>query len=191
MPMSSESSNQAHEPLQPQSLRSASMRSVTRWSDVLTINWWVNVRSPWGWAASTILAAAMTLDAMGSRLGAGGGALSKNLMVFFVVFIAIVVAIWLLVLVVILVVASANLLRRGAVGPKTFTISADALVEDDGYRTTAVPWRKIRSIDKTRRHIFVRIGRWKFLLLAARDFRNEPQFTQYYADLVKAKYENT
>ncbi len=90
-----------------------------------------------------------------------------------------------------LLIACANLLRKGAIGPKSFTISADALTEDDGHRTTTVPWRQVRSIDKTRRYIFVRIGRWKFLLLTARDFQNEYQFAQYYADLVKAKHENT
>jgi hypothetical protein len=169
----------------------SSKKSVTKWSDLLALNWWVNVRSPWGWAASTIVAAAITLDAMGPRLDAGAEALPKNLFVFFVVFIAIVVAIWLLGLVGMLLIVSANLLRKGAVGPKSFTISADALVEDDGYRTTAVSWRQVRSIDKTRRHIFVRIGRWKFLLLTARDFQNEHQFAQYYADLVRAKDENT
>jgi F0F1-type ATP synthase membrane subunit c/vacuolar-type H+-ATPase subunit K len=164
---------------------------VTKWSDVLALNWWVNVRSTWGWAASIIVAAAITVDAMGPRLEAGGEDLPKRIAVSFVVFIAIMAAVWLLGLVGMLLVASANLLRKGAVGPKSFTISADALVEDDGYRTTAVPWRQVRSIDKTRRHILIRIGRWKFLQLAARDFQNEYQFAQYYADLVRAKHENT
>lgn len=190
--MLSEPSNQPHKPgALSSAAASSSIKSVTRWSDILAINWWVSVRSPWSWAASTVLAAVITLDAMGARLDAGRGALTKNAVVFFVVFIAIVVAIWLLSMVGMLLVASANLLRKGAVGRKTFTIAADALVEDDGHRTTAVSWRKIRSIDKTRLHIFVRIGRWKFLLLSARDFQNEHQFAQYYADLVRAKYENT
>jgi hypothetical protein len=164
---------------------------VTRWSDVLALNWWVNVRSVWGWAASIVLAAAITVDAMGPSFEASGAALPKNLAVSFVVFIAIMAAIWLLGLVAMLLVASANLLRKGAVGPKSFTVSADEFVEDDGYRTTAVAWRQVRSIDKTRRHIFVRIGRWKYVQLAARDFPNEYQFAQYYADLVRAKHENT
>ena len=45
--------------------------------------------------------------------------------------------------------------------------------------------------NETRRHIFVRISRWKYVQLSARDFQNEYQFAQYYADLVKARDENT
>ena len=87
------------------------------------------------------------LGRYGPKVGRGCGGTSKEPYVCFVVFIAIVVAVWLLGLVGILVVASANLLRKGAVGHKSFTISAAALVEDDGYRTTAVSWRQVRSID--------------------------------------------
>jgi RimJ/RimL family protein N-acetyltransferase len=94
-------------------------------------------------------------------------------------------AIWFISLVGMLLMASANLLRKGAVGPKSFNISADALTEHDGHRATAISWRQVRSIDKTRGHIFVRISRWKYVQLSARDFQNEYQFAQCYADLVR------
>jgi hypothetical protein len=69
---------------------------------------------------------------MGPRLESGGEPLTKSLALCFVLFIAIIGAIWLLGLVGMLLVASANLMRKGAIGPKNFTISADALTEDDG-----------------------------------------------------------
>jgi hypothetical protein len=50
---------------------------------------------------------------------------------------------------------------------------------------------QIWSVDKTRQHIFVRISRWRYLLLSVRDFKNEYEFAQYYADLVKAKHAHT
>jgi hypothetical protein len=168
-----------------------SRKSVTKWSDVLAVNCWVNLHSTWGWVASIVVAAAITVHAMGPRLASGREPLPKGLALCFVVLVAVMAAIWLLSLVSILLVASANFLRKGAIGPKSFTISADALTEVDGYRITTVPWRQVRSIDKTRRHILIRIGRWKFLLLPARDFQNEYQFAQYYADLVKAKHDST
>lgn len=167
------------------------MRSVTRWSDIIALNWWVNVRSKWGWALSIVVAAAITMDVMGPRFRLEGESFSKSLALSFALFMAVMTAIWLLGLVGMFLVASGNLLRKGSIGPKSFNISADALTEEDGYRATSVSWRQVRSIDKTRRHIFVRISRWKYMLISARDFQNEYQFAQYYADLVKAKHENT
>jgi hypothetical protein len=38
---------------------------------------------------------------------------------------------------------------------------------------------------------FVRISRRKYIMLSARDFEHEHHFAQYYADLVRMKYENT
>jgi hypothetical protein len=167
------------------------MRSVTKWSDILALTCWVNLRSPWGWVVSVVVAAAITADVMGPRLVSEGESLPKSIALSFFLFMTIMTAIWFIGLVGMLLMASANLLRKGAVGAKSFAISADALTEDDGDRTTAVSWRQVRSIDKTRRHIFIRISRWKYIQLSARDFQNEHQFAQYYADLVKAKLENT
>ena len=113
------------------------------------------------------------------------------LALYCVVFVALMTVVWLVSFLLILLVTTAHLFRKGSIGPKAFTITNDAFTEDDGWRVTHVPWRRIRSIDKTRRHIFVRIGRWKFLLLSARDFGSESEFAQYYADLVRAKQAHT
>ena len=67
----------------------------------------------------------------------------------------------------------------------------DAFSEDDGGQVTQVPWSQVRSIDKTSRHIFVRVNRWKYVLLPARDFENEYELAQYYADLVRARQAHT
>jgi hypothetical protein len=168
----------------------SSINSVTKWSDMLALTWWVNLRSTWGWVVSIVVAAAITGDVMGPRLQSGGAVL-KSLALSFFLFMTLMTAIWFISLVGMLLMASANLLRKGAVGPKSFNISADALTEHDGHRATAISWRQVRSIDKTRGHIFVRISRWKYVQLSARDFQNEYQFAQCYADLVKAKHENT
>jgi hypothetical protein len=167
------------------------MDSVTRLRDVLALNWWVNLRSKLAWVASIAISAAIAADVIARRLEVAGESLAKTVALFFVLFMALMTAIWLVGLIFLLLVVSANLMRKGAIGPKRFTISDHAFTEDDGHRITAVSWGHIRSIDKTRRHIFVRISRWKYMLLSARDFQNEYEFAQYYADLVKAKHENT
>lgn len=167
------------------------MNSVTRWRDVLALNWWVNLRSKLGWATSVAISAAIAADVIASRLEVEGEPVAKTVALFFVLFVALMAAIWLVGLTVLLLVASANLMKKGVVGPKRFTISDRALTEDDGWRITAVSWGHIRSIDKTRRHIFIRISRWKYMLLSARDFQSEYEFAQYYVALVKAKHENT
>lgn len=149
------------------------------------------MRSKFGWATSIAISAAISTDVIVSRLDAGGESVVKTVALFFILFIALMAAIWLVGFALMLLVASANLMRKGAIGSKHFTISDRAFTEDDGWRITAVSWGHIRSIDKTRRHIFVRISRWKYMLLSARDFPSEYEFAQYYADLVKAKHENT
>lgn len=169
----------------------SSMNSVTRWKDILVLNWWINLRSKFGWAASVGVSAAIAADMIAPRLAVENEPAAKTVGLFFILFVALMAAIWLVGLAALLLVTSANILRKGAVGPKRFTISDHAFTEDDGRRITAVSWRHIRSIDKTRGHIFVRISRWKYMLLSARDFQSEYAFAQYYADLVKAKHENT
>jgi len=111
----------------------SSTKSVTSWSDVLALNWWANVGSVRGRAASIVLAAAIAVDAMGPS------------------FEASVAAIWLLGLVAMLLVASANLLRKGAVGPKSFTVSADEFGVAKAARdsTMALDFRRPRRLVST------------------------------------------
>jgi len=169
----------------------SSMNSVTKRRDVLALNWWVNLRSKLGWVTSIAIAAAIAADVTASRLEVDGAPVAKTVALFFILFVALMAAIWLVGLALQLLVIGASLVKKGVVGPKRFTISAHSFTEDDGQRITAVSWGQVRSIDKTRRHIFVRISRWKYMLLSARDFQNEYEFAQYYVDLVKAKHEST
>jgi hypothetical protein len=164
------------------------MKGVTTWRDILVLNCWVNLRSRLGWFASILVAALIALDLLPRLQGRSVG---MTVALYCVVFVVLMTIIWLVVFMGILLVTGANLLRRGCIGQKTFTITNDVFAEDDGWRVTQVPWRQIRSIDKTSRHIFVRTGRWKYVLLAARDFENEYEFAQYYADLVRARQAHT
>jgi ABC-type multidrug transport system fused ATPase/permease subunit len=167
------------------------MKGVTKWRDVLAINVWVNLHSRFNWLVSVLIAAVLSIQMTAPRWQQGGQSVVMTIVVLFVMFLAVMTAIALVSCVFIVLIASVNLFRRGAIGPRTFTISDQAFIEDDGRLVTTVPWGKIRSIDKTRRHIFVRIGRWKFLHLPARDFEHEYQFAQYYADLLRARHEGT
>lgn len=162
------------------------MKAVNTWGDILALNWWVNLRSKVGWWVSigvSIWATAITVPSLEER------SVPAAMAMCFVLFVTFMAAIYLIAGVGIVVVATVNLFRKGCIGPKTFTIANDAFAEDDGRVVTTVPWGKIRSIDKTRGHIFVRVSRWKYMLLSARDFEHEYQFAQYYADLVKARHE--
>lgn len=165
------------------------MKSVTKWRDILALNWWINLRSPLSWVVSILIAAWIAADIVLRTTQGAERSVAMNILLVVVMFMAGMLAIWLVSGVLIVLVASVNLLRKGCVGPKTFTIGDDAFSEDDGRKVTTVPWAKIRRIDKTRSHIFVRISRWKYLLLSARDFEQEYQFAQYYADLLRAKHE--
>jgi hypothetical protein len=165
------------------------MKSVTKWRDVLALNVWVNLRSRFGWLVNVLIAAVLAIQMTSPRWQQEGQSAATVMVILFVMFVAVMAAIALVSFVLIVLVASANLFRKGAIGSKMFTINPEAFTEDDGRLVTAVPWGKIRSIDKTRRYIFIRISRWKYAQLSARDFDHEYQFAQYYADLVKARHE--
>jgi len=142
-----------------------------------------------GWAVSILVAALITHDVLSPR--PEGRSVAMAIALYCMTIVTLLVTIGLVGFVMILLVTTANLFRRGSVGPKRFTVSDEAFTEDDGCKITRVPWRQIRSVDKTRQHIFVRISRWRYLILSARDFENDYEFAQYYADLVKAKYAHT
>jgi YcxB-like protein len=165
------------------------MRSVTKWSDVLVLNCWLNLRSKFNWFVSIAIGALIAASIVSPRLQHEGQSLGMAVQLFFAMFATLLLFIWLIGFLVILLIAGVQLSRKGCIGPKVFVIGRDAFTEDDTKRVTVVPWSEIRSVDKTRGHIFVRISRWKYMLLSARDFQNEHQFAQYYADLVKAKHE--
>jgi hypothetical protein len=165
------------------------MNSVTTWSDILVLNCWLNLRSRWGWVVSIFIAVLITDDVLSPR--PEGRPVAMALALYCMMIVTLLVIIWLVGFLVILLITTANLFRRGSIGPKRFTVSYEAFTEDDGCKITRVPWRQIRSVDKTRQHIFVRISRWRYLLLSIRDFKNEYEFAQYYADLVKAKHAHT
>jgi hypothetical protein len=65
-------------------------------------------------------------------LGVSGESVAKTVALFLVLFVALKAAIWPVGIIVMLLVASSNLMRKGAVGPRSFTISDDAFTEDDG-----------------------------------------------------------
>lgn len=167
------------------------MKSATRWSDVLALACWINLRSKLGWSATALIACWIAWDVVSPRLEQQGQSVAMTIAMFLVVVAAVVTLVLLISFLGLLLMATANLLRKGNIGPRSFTISGEGFTEDDGQRVTSVPWRQVRSIDKTRRHIFVRTGRWKYMLLPARDFQHEYHFAQYYADLVRARHENT
>jgi hypothetical protein len=167
------------------------MRSITTWSDILALNCWVGLRSKLGWFVSVLIAASIAGSIVAQILEPGGQSAKKAIVVFFAVFVTVMALIWLVSFLLMLVVATAHLLRKGSIGPKKFTIANDAFTEDDGKQATVVRWREVRSIDKTRRHLFVRISRRKYIILSARDFEHEHHFAQYYADLVRMKHEST
>jgi hypothetical protein len=166
------------------------MKSVTRWTDIVALSFWLNVRSKFNWSVSILVAAAIAWDVVSPRLEQGQS-FAKTFPLFFSMLATLMTLILLVGFLAIPLIASTNFLRKGSIGPREFTVTSEALVEDDGRKTTAVSWRDVRSIDKTRRHIFVRISSWKYMLLSLRDFQGEPQFAQYYADLVNAKHANT
>lgn len=167
------------------------MKSVTTWGDVFSLNVWVNLHSRFSWLSGIAIAAALAIQTTAPQWQQGGRPVGVAVAVILIMFVALMIGIALISCVLIFVAACAHLLRKGCIGPKQFTISAETFSEDDGRQVTTVPWEKVRSIDKTRRHIFIRISRWKFMLLSARDFEHEYQFAQYYADLLKARHERT
>jgi hypothetical protein len=167
------------------------VRSVTTFGDVLLLNGWVNVRSKLSWIGSVLIAAVFSATTFGPNLWKSDQTIARTLLLIFALFAVALVFIWLASFVVILLVAILTSMRRGCLGPKKFEVGTDGFTEDDGYQITAVSWKHVRSIDKTRHHIFLRVSKWKYMLLAARDFETECHFAQYYAALVKAKHENT
>lgn len=167
------------------------MRSITTWSDILALNCWVGLRSKFSWFVSVLVAASIAGSIVARILEQNGTSAKKAVVAFFAVFVTLMALIWLVGFVLMLVATTAHFLRKGSIGPKKFTIANDAFTEDDGKTATVVRWREVRSIDKTRRHLFVRISRLKYIILSARDFEHEYHFAQYYADLVRMKHENT
>ena len=70
------------------------MDSVTRWQDVLALNWWVNLHSKFGWATSIAISAVIAADLV-RRLQAQGEAGAKTVALFSILFLAFMAAIWL------------------------------------------------------------------------------------------------
>jgi hypothetical protein len=68
--------------------------SVTKGSDILALNWWINLRSKGAWATSIAVAAAIAADGTAKTLGVSGESVAKTVALFFVLFVALMAAIW-------------------------------------------------------------------------------------------------
>ena len=79
-----------------------------------------------------------------------------------------------------------NILRKGVLGEKTFSINPEMMIEvDDRGKETRAPWETIKRMAITKRHIYLRYGLFKYFIISKRDFRNEYEFIVFYSELVR------
>lgn len=165
----------------------SSVRSPTKLRDLLALNFWVFSTSRLNWAVAGLCSISLAGIAFLPVVSSGKNSFVAN--VFLILYFSSwyftqigVVCMFLL-----LLCTPLQVLRRGTLGPKTFTIGEENFTEDDGRVQTEIPWKKIRSISKTHKHIFVRLGRLRYFILSARDFPDSAAFAQYYATLEKLR----
>lgn len=164
------------------------MKSETKITDIIALNVWVYFHSKIGWIV-VILASSYISISILTYLK------DKDLLIQIIIFIAAFsttcACIILAVTPIIALIIISSYFQKGCIGQKEFKVTKDSFTENDGFKETEVSWKNVKGIYKTKKHIFIKIPKLKYIIIPGRSFENEYKFNLYYTELLKFRSDYT
>ena len=158
----------------------------TKFQDVVWANIWLSVLKPSILIGIILLSFYCVFKLYGSYdLSCKG--YSTKVWYMWVLFWASMGGIFFIMLILATLFSFINLLRKGSIGNQTITLTADSLIEHDGYNENVFPWKKIKHIENTKRYIFIKISSFKYLIISKYNFETYIDFIKFYLELLQFK----
>lgn len=159
------------------------VESNTRFTDMLALFFWLYIRSRTGGIAIILAGLFLTLVIIFPKLDFNN--IPLDILKLFICFSFACFVLIVLFIPIAGIDILINYCIKGNFGRRYFSISEDCMIEKDKYKETRASWKEVRKIVLTSNYIFMRISRFKYLIIPKRDFSNEYEFANYYAELVK------